>query len=168
MNRNRLVSIGALALIVLFAILIMKPGASSKKKKSVSSKNIVQFEKEGVLWLIQENDTIETLDIEFAKSTYEITKGLMDRPTMETTQGMLFIFPTMEPRSFWMKNTQISLDIIYIKDDLTVESIQKNANPYSEKSLPSDGEAQYVLEVVGGFSDQYNIGPGTKIAYQAL
>ncbi len=58
---------------------------------------------------------------------------------------MLFIFPDMEERAFWMKNTYISPDIIYIDDKLEIVSIQKYATPLSEESLPSFKKAKYVL-----------------------
>ncbi len=111
-------------------------------------------------------DTPKTIDVEIARSAYEHSKGLMDRTSMPHNQGMLFIFDDMSPRSFWMRNTRISLDIIFVDDQYKVVSIQKNAVPMSEESLPSEGPAKYVVEVNAGFSDLYNIRPGDSLSFR--
>jgi hypothetical protein len=81
---------------------------------------------------------------------------------------MLFIFPNEQIRSFYMKNTLISLDIIYLNKSQKVVSIQKNAKPMDEKSLPSNFPAKYVLEVNGGLSDELNIIEGDSISFSRL
>lgn len=78
------------------------------------------------------------------------------------TDGMLFVFPSEGPRSFWMQNTLIGLDIIYIAKDGTVVSIAKG-KPKDETSLPSDGPAMYVLELKGGKAAEFGVKKGTKI-----
>jgi len=78
---------------------------------------------------------------------------------------MLFIFEWPAAQAFWMKNTIISLDIIYLDENKKIVSISKNAVPYSEDSLPSAGKAQYVVEVVAGFTDKYGIQPGDRITF---
>ena len=78
---------------------------------------------------------------------------------------MLFIFPDEDFRSFYMKNTKIPLDIIYIDADKTIVSIQKNAKPFDETSLPSDAPAKYVLEINGGLFDEWQLQIGDKITY---
>ena len=85
---------------------------------------------------------------------------------MDEARGMLFVFPNSEQRSFWMKNTFIPLDIIYISADKEIVKIVKNAVPRSEKSLLSEKDAMYVVEVVGGFCDKYNIIEGDKIDFE--
>lgn len=106
------------------------------------------------------------VNVEIARSIYEHSKGLMDRTTLPHDDGMLFIFEEMEPRSFWMRNTRVALDIIYVDNNRKVVSIQKNATPMSDESLPSTGPAQYVVEVNAGFSDLYNIKPGDSLTFQ--
>ena len=128
------------------------------------------FKKQGDLYFLRKktNDTIRHLDIEFATTDAERETGLMFRRSMEDSQGMLFIFAEEEEQSFWMKNTYISLDIIYINKNREIVSIQKRTRPLSEQSLPSDAGAQYVLEVNGGYSDKYGIRKGDKISFAAL
>ena len=126
-----------------------------------------QFKKEGELYLVKAaGDTIRKIDIEIADIESERTIGLMHRRSMPDTQGMLFIFDREEPRSFWMRNTLIGLDILYIKEDGTIESIAKYCVPKLEKSVPSKGPALYVLEVIEGFCDIHGIAEGDRIDFK--
>jgi uncharacterized protein len=125
-----------------------------------------RFEKEGVLHFINEQgDTLRTIDIEIADTESERTIGLMHRRSMPDTQGMLFIFEEEERRSFWMRNTLIGLDIMFIRANGEVESIAKYTVPLDERSIPSKGPSTYVLEVIEGFCDRYGIQEGTKVSY---
>jgi len=126
-----------------------------------------QFKKEGELALISsEGDTIRHLDIEIADIESERTIGMMHRRHMADTQGMLFIFEEEEPRSFWMHNTLIGLDIIYIKADGTIESIAKYCVPKSDRTIPSNGPATFVLEVIEGFCDIHGVEVGDRIEFK--
>jgi uncharacterized membrane protein (UPF0127 family) len=136
-------------------------------EQQVETSNGIAFKKEGTLAFVSKSgaDTIRRIDIQLAQTDQQREDGLMYRKSMTDDQGMLFIFPDMEERSFWMKNTYISLDIMYIDDKMEIVSIQKYATPLSEQSLPSFKKAQYVLEVNGGFADKYHIAYGDKIAF---
>lgn len=126
-----------------------------------------QFKKEGELTLIgSDGDTIKHLDIEIADIESERTIGMMHRRSMPDTQGMLFIFDEEEPRSFWMHNTLIGLDIIYIRADGTIESIAKYCVPRSDRTIPSTGPAMYVLEVIEGFCDIEGVEVGDRIVFE--
>jgi uncharacterized protein len=126
-----------------------------------------QFQKEGVLTILSATgDTLRTLDIEIADTESERTIGMMHRRSMPDTQGMLFIFEEEEPRSFWMRNTLIGLDIMYIRANGEIESIAKYAVPLDERSIPSKGPATYVLEVIEGFSDRYGVKEGCKVVFE--
>ena len=135
--------------------------------KAKEEKLVVSFKKEGVLQLMKANSDslIKTLDIEIADNDYETQTGLMYRTELGKEQGMLFIFPNETERSFYMKNTRIALDIIYISADSTIVSFQKNAKPFDETSLPSNAPAKYVLEINAGLSDAWNIKIGDKIRF---
>ena len=144
---------------------ISDPG-KKKKIKGAGKDYSVPFKKEGSLaFLTQDGDTIRTIDIEIAESSEEQTQGFMYRGSMSDDQGMLFIFPREEPRSFWMKNTYISLDIIFANSDGRIVSISKNTIPYSEDPILSEGPAKYVIEVVAGYCDQYGVSPGDSVSY---
>ena len=108
---------------------------------------------------------VATLDIEIADTEYKTQTGLMYRNSMEKNQAMLFVFQTEERRSFYMKNTEIPLDIIYFNSEKKLMSIQKNAKPHDESSLPSESESQYVLEVNAGLSDKWNLEKGDSFEF---
>ena len=80
-------------------------------------------------------------------------------------QAMLFIFSDEKIRSFYMKNTLIPLDIIYLNALKQVINIKKNATPLDEQSIPSIAPAQYVLEINAGLSDQWKLKVGDQINY---
>lgn len=125
------------------------------------------FIKEGELALLDPSGkkVLTKLDIEIAEVSQEREQGLMYRKSMLDKQGMLFLFEFQEEQSFWMHNTYIPLDIIYLNDKLEIVSIQKNAQPMSDKPLPSGKPAQYVLEINGGLSDKLGLKPGVKAAW---
>ncbi|MGC1631731.1 MAG: DUF192 domain-containing protein [Gelidibacter sp.] len=130
---------------------------------------VVEFKKEGELILKTANDSIiKNLDIEIADDEYQTQTGLMYRDSMGQDQAMLFVFPEEDYHAFYMKNTKFSLDIIYIDADKNIVSFQKNAQPYSEASLPSNVPAKYVLEINGGLADQWELKVGDKIEYKRL
>ena len=150
--------------LLLFIIGLLGCDNSAKSKPKPIN---ISFEKEGSLQLIKKDSDsiIKSLDIEIADDDYQTQTGLMYRDSMEDSQGMLFIFPNEMTRSFYMKNTRIPLDIIYISSDSTIVSFQKNAKPFDETSLPSQFPAKYVLEVNAGLSDAWNLGIGDKIYF---
>lgn len=127
----------------------------------------ITFTKDGELSLIKaETDSvIAKLDIEIADDEYKTQTGLMYRHSMAPNHAMLFIFPKEAARSFYMKNTEIPLDIIYLNSEKVITSIQKNAKVFDETSLPSEAPAQYVLEVNAGLSDTWNLEKGDRIEF---
>lgn len=123
------------------------------------------FTKEGELSFFSGDQLITKIDIEIAENEMERVKGLMYRSVLPKSAGMLFIFDQAQAHSFWMKNTAIPLDILYVSQDKKIVSIHKQTKPFSEESIPSLGEAQYVVEVNAGFTDQFKIKVGDKIDF---
>jgi uncharacterized protein len=103
------------------------------------------------------------ISVEIAETEEARTQGLMGRASMSENQGMLFIFDAAEQRSFWMANTPLPLDILFIGADRRILNIAENTVPYSEESLPSTGPAQFVVEVNGGFCGRHGIGAGVRV-----
>ncbi len=151
-------------------VLISALNCKEDKRTKTEGQVIVNFKKEGVLNIkkADSDSIIKTLDIEIADNDYETQTGLMYRTKLGTNHGMLFIFPDEDFRSFYMKNTKIPLDIIYIDEAKIIVSIQKNAKPFDETSLPSDAPAKYVLEVNGGLSDEWQLEVGDRIDYEEM
>lgn len=151
---------------VLFISVLLLQSCKTESKKEIKTEAI-SFTKEGVLTILkQETDSILTqLDIEIAESEYETQTGLMYRESMEDNQGMLFIFPDVVMHSFYMKNTQIALDIIYIDESLKIASFQKDAQPYNETGLSSKVPVKYVLEINAGLSERLGLDIGDAISF---
>jgi len=126
-----------------------------------------QFKKHGELEFLKAGSkkVLKKIDIEVADNDNERILGLMYRKTMEETSGMLFIFPVQEEQSFWMKNTYISLDILYVNDKKEIVKIYKNTAPKSTASLRSYKDAIYVVETVAGFTDKYDVKEGDFIKF---
>ncbi len=156
----------SLLLITIFSLLT----SCKENKTEVIKTPEPAFTKEGILTITKSTDNSKALllDIEIAETDYETQTGLMQRTSMKENQGMLFIFPDSRIHSFYMKNTKIALDIIYIDESLSIVSFQKNAKPFDETSLPSEAPAKYVLEINGGLSDEWQLDVGDKIGYTTL
>jgi uncharacterized membrane protein (UPF0127 family) len=123
----------------------------------------------GVEELVVATDAGEhRFQVERADDPAERARGLMFRREMADEHGMLFDFGAEEPASFWMANTYIPLDMIFIKSDGTIESIAERATPLSQRSVTSQGPVRYVLEINGGLSDELGIEPGDKVSGPAM
>ena len=103
--------------------------------------------------------------VEIADDDAERARGLMYRPPLEDDRGMLFQFPVAEEQGFWMRNTPSSLDMIYIGTDGRIVSIAKHTTPQSDRTYPSNGPANGVLEVRAGRSDEIGAKPGDQIRH---
>jgi hypothetical protein len=125
------------------------------------------FRKDGELRFLsgKSNKIINTLAIEVADDYAEREQGLMYRDTMDENAGMLFLMEAEEPQTFWMKNTIISLDILYADADKRIVSISKNCKPYSLDQIPSVKPALYVVEVNAGYTTKYGIRVGDVISF---
>lgn len=136
--------------------------------KKIIKTEPIAFKKEGELTLFaSETDSLlAKLDIEIADSDYETQTGLMYRQGMKDDQGMLFVFPDVAMHSFYMKNTEFPLDLIFIRDDMSVASFQENAPPLSEAGLSSKVPVQYVLEVNAGLVKKWGLQIGDSVAYR--
>jgi uncharacterized membrane protein (UPF0127 family) len=155
--------------LLVFLLLLISINYSCKEVKQRSKVTQVEitFKKEGELYLFKaSNDSlIKQINIEIADDDYQTQTGMMYRKSIKDTQGMLFVFPDSQDRFFYMRNTEIPLDIIYIDENKTIVSIQKNAKPFDETSLPSQGPAKYVLEINAGLSTEWNLEKGDKIQF---
>jgi len=101
--------------------------------------------------------------VEIAATPEEQMQGLMNREKMPEDHGMLFLFPSERNISFWMKDTIMPLDILYIKADGVINHIHKNAVPLDETPLPSNGTILNVLEINGGMADKLGIQAGDTV-----
>jgi uncharacterized protein len=108
---------------------------------------------------------VHVFSVEMATSEEEKTTGLMYRKELPDGKGMLFDFSPEQQVSMWMKNTYISLDMIFIRADGRILRIAENTEPLSTKIIPSGGLARAVLEVPAGTAQKYGIRPGDRVAH---
>ena len=107
----------------------------------------------------------QKFSVELAQTIDQQARGLMFRTELGADEGMIFPFPTPKPASFWMKNTVIPLDIIFIREDGTIESIAANTTPYSLDPVSSGEPVAAVLELRGGRAAELGIEPGAKVQW---
>ena len=126
--------------ILLFISIVIFITVNISKNQSTETKIITHVRTETVV------------NIEIAKTEEERIKGLMGRDNLEKNQGMLFIFEDSDYRTFWMKNTPQSLDMIFLDKNLRVINFYANTSPnQTERKYSSRRPAKYVLEVKSGF-----------------
>ena len=106
------------------------------------------------------------VDVEIANTDELRRRGLMYRQNLAPDAGMLFLFQNDEVHQFWMKNTLIPLDMIFIRKDGTVAGVVENAEPKTLTGRSVSKESRHVLEVNGGFAKLHGIGEATRVSYE--
>ena len=145
-TKNKFIIVLLVIIILLIIILIY----------SNSNKNKICFDK-------------NCFNVEIASTQEELSKGLMFRKSLDEDSGMLFIFPEENFHSFWMKNTLISLDIIWINSDNEIVFIKNNTQPCKEENceiFTPDEKALYVLEINSGVAEEIGLKIGNKINFK--
>ena len=147
-------------ILLLFCFLL---SCSENKEETSSTRNRTLTFTETVTFLNAADEPITSIDVAIADSEQETQLGLMFVNELEEDKGMLFVFNQSSPRSFWMANTPLPLDIIFVNSDFEIVRIHRNTPPFSRESFSSEAPAQYVVEVIGGFTVRHDIQEGMKI-----
>jgi len=106
--------------------------------------------------------------VEVADDPQEKMIGLMNRPVMPRFAGMLFVYDHPQGVVFWMKNTLIPLDMLFVDSAGTVETIHPNAIPHDETPIPGGADIQFVLEINGGLAAALGITPGSQLRHPSI
>jgi uncharacterized protein len=106
--------------------------------------------------------------VEVARTPAETQRGLMFRTEMAADAGMLFLFPRARQMTFWMHNTYLPLDMIFITSEMRVLGVVENATPQTDDARQVSGQSQFVLEVNAGFAREHAIGPGTLVRFEQV
>ncbi len=106
--------------------------------------------------------------VEVADDGEEIRQGLMFRESMPASAGMLFVYPRPTTVHFWMRNTLIPLDMVFIGADGVVRKVHANAVPLDETPIPGGNDIQYVLEINGGMAGMLGIAAGAEIRHPRI
>jgi len=129
----------------------------------------IPFTVEGRLYFERaDSSSITDIAIEIADDDSTRTRGLMQRPTIPDSLGMLFIFERQEKRSFWMANTPHSLDIIFVNANHEIVDIAKYTKPYSPEAIESRAPSLYVVEVKAGFTDSWGISETDRVRWSTF
>jgi Uncharacterized conserved protein len=146
---------------------LLKPAGSKEAVPQQTEAPDIPFTKQGELLFIGQaaSDTLAKIDIEVADNNQKRARGLMYRTSIPEKAGMLFIHDREQIQSFWMKNTYIPLDMLFINSAKEIVTIHPNTSPMKEWNYASTEPALYVVEVNAGFCARYNIKIGDKIYF---
>ena len=130
----------------------------------------------GPLWAGCTPDSLELrgpggvarLHVDVADTTEERARGLMFRPSMPKSAGMLFVYDHPQAVSFWMKNTLIPLDMIFADASGRVSHVHPDAVPGDETPIPGGDAVQFVLEINAGMAERLGLGPGSELRHPAI
>jgi len=129
----------------------------------------IPFRTDGILEFVGAGDSLITrIAIEIADTDSAQARGLMDRRSLPERGGMLFVNDDVAPRSFWMRSTPLSLDILFLDANDHVINISRATTPYSDAHIESEGPAGHVLEVRSGFTQRWGIEPGTRVRWRRV
>jgi uncharacterized protein len=157
----RLMAVPAFMLV----IMVFLPGCGSNEQPQQRESGRLLTYTGSVTFLTSDSVEITTIDAAIAETPEQRSLGLMDVRNMPADKGMLFIFDHEEPLSFWMANTPLPLDLIFVNRARQIVRIHHNAQPYSERQFPSGEPAIYVVEVNAGFCIEHDITEGQFISY---
>lgn len=165
----RILTILIIVVVAVFLVFtnILRDNNKEDKQQIVQNYSAFEFTKEGELtFTSSDSEFIAKIDIEIAEDDEARGQGLMYRNKLQESQGMFFIFNLEQPQSFWMRNTPLSLDIIFVNKNNEIVKIHKDTTPFSESSYASLKPALYVVEVIAGYTETYGIKEGDKIVWR--
>ncbi|MBL8635485.1 MAG: DUF192 domain-containing protein [Myxococcales bacterium] len=132
------------------------PPVTSTAQAPDKSPSVAFYPASGSPWLVK---------VELAKNDSERARGLMYRRELAKDTGMLFLFEAPEIRRFWMRNTYLPLDIIFLNERKVVVGIEENTVPMDETSRGPDQPAQYVVEVLAGEARKHGVHVGARVEF---
>jgi uncharacterized membrane protein (UPF0127 family) len=148
----------AVALAALAALAALSASACAGERSEPAKPAVVLHAAPGAVRV-----TVEVVATPAARSL-----GLMHRKELAADAGMLFVFDETAPHTFWMRNTPLSLDMIFIGEDRRIVGIVERAAPYTTTPRGVDAPSRYVLEVNGGFSERHGVRPGDPVTFERV
>ena len=164
----RLISARGFALYVVFALAACTANGNAETENSQGNSvaSNTQSGLEETSLTIKSGDKVHNFTVEIARSKAEQNKGMMFRKEVADDRGMIFPYKIPQMLGFWMKNTLIPLDIIFIRQDGTIESIAANAEPLSLETESSGEPVALVLEIRGGLAAELGIKAGDTVSWE--
>lgn len=165
----------ALFIVAQFGSCKRNNAGSTNTEKTTTPANSASYEPkfrhDGNAWITsaETSDTLADLPLEIVRTDADRQFGMMYRKSFNPNfYGMLFIMDDERLQSFWMRNTYVGLDILYVNSNREIVSIVQNAQPLNDAQLRSEGPAKFVLEIPAGFSMKYGIKSGDKLHWKEL
>lgn len=167
MDKNRVVLRGAvvgLALLVLSvgSTLVLQPGRAQVTEDASMP---VEFGR-GRVEIVSSDGKTHAFQVETALTPQQERRGLMFRKSLADDAGMIFLQTPPDDTAFWMHNTPISLDIVFIAPGGTILRIERSATPMSDRNIPSGGVVSAVLELRGGLTQELGIDKGDRVSWE--
>ena len=134
---------------------------------STASRTTPQSSRADIVFLLSSRAEVH-VSAELALDEASRAHGLMDRRSLASGTGMVFVFPEASPHKFWMHNTYIPLDMIFVGEDRRVVFVEDQAEPLSEVTRGPDAPTQFVVEVPGGWAKSHGIEPGTRVRFDGV
>jgi uncharacterized membrane protein (UPF0127 family) len=155
-----------LLLILLPLALLPAACQDESPQPQAAAEETIPFRKDGTLQFLRDGAAITAIAIEIAATDSARTRGLMQRTSLPTNSGMLFIFEQEEPQGFWMANTPLALDLFFVDADSQIVKVAKYTRPLSPETVASEAPAQYVIEVPAGFADAHGIIESDRVRWR--
>ena len=144
---------------VVFVLLLSCRGGAAPAPRNDMPQPAVRFETSNGPWIVQ---------VELARTQEQRTRGLMFRRELGRDRGMVFLFDETSEHPFWMHNTLIPLDIIFLGDDRRVVGVVANAAPQTDTQRTVGKPSRYVVEASGGEAGAHGVGPGTSAVFVGI
>jgi uncharacterized membrane protein (UPF0127 family) len=159
-------SLKAVTIVLLLISVIPYACTADMARGPIAGHSAGVIRNDGKLCFLRPDGTVcRSITVEIAETPKEWQKGLMGRSGLDDTGGMLFVYDRPAYQSFWMCNTLIPLDIIFVSENGEIINIARRTEPLSDNPHRSKGPAKYVIEVPSGFSDRYQLTEGTVIRW---
>ncbi|HOH60639.1 MAG: DUF192 domain-containing protein [Candidatus Cloacimonetes bacterium] len=153
------------SLVLLLMLLISFASCRAADTQS-SSEQKPTFRKDGSLEIRSPKGELKaSFEIEIVSSDYELARGLKYRESIGDNQAMLFVFDFSDYHSFWMQDTYLSLDMLFIDSDSLVVNIAKHTTPFSEDQIYPEKPIMFVLETIAGTADKLKLEPKDKVTW---
>lgn len=150
----------------ILACLVLAGGCRSEERDLRTIRTDTDFRSDGRLSFLSPNgDTLSTIAIEIAETDESRARGLMGRRSLPPRSGMFFIMDEADTTGFWMHNTPMPLDIIFVGADSQVVSIARKTTPYSDEVIWPAAAKKFVVEVRSGQADRLRITDSTRITW---
>ncbi len=153
-------------LLLVLSCVILIAGCRSNERELPTIRTDSDFRTDGRLaFLNPDGDTLSTIDIEIAETDEARMRGLMGRRSLPPRSGMFFIMDEADTTGFWMRNTPMPLDIIFVGPDSQVVSIARRTKPYSDEVISPAAAKKFVVEVRAGQAARLGISESTRITW---